>query len=128
MGRVVHFEIHADEPERAARFYGELLGWSFTKWDGPMPYWLVTTGPDGTPGINGGLIQRPHPITGNDGVIAYVCTANVDSVDATVARGVELGGAVALPKMPVPGIGRLAYLKDTEGNGFGVMERDPAAK
>ena len=74
MGRVVHFEIHADEPDRAASYYRELFGWRIEKWNGPMEYWMVFTGADGTPGINGGLMKRPHPLSGNDGVIAYVCT------------------------------------------------------
>lgn len=127
MGRVTHFEIHADDPARATAFYGQLLGWTFQKWDGPMEYWMVVTGPDGTPGINGGLMRRQHPISGNDGVIAYVCTAVVADLDGLTAKGLELGGAVALPKMPIPGMGWLAYLKDTEGNVFGMMQYDPAA-
>jgi len=64
MPRVIHFEIHAGNPERAIKFYGEVLGWQFNKWDGPMPYWLVTTGPGGLPGINGGLIQRRGEVDG----------------------------------------------------------------
>ena len=127
MGRVTHFEIHAADTDRAAAFYTALLGWQFQKWGGPMEYWLVTTGPDGTPGINGGLMKRQHPLSGNDGVIGYVCTAMVDDLDGLLAKAPQLGGGLALPKMPVPGIGWLAYLKDTEGNVFGVMQPDPAA-
>jgi predicted enzyme related to lactoylglutathione lyase len=128
MPRVVHFEIHADEPERAVQFYSSLFGWQFTKWAGPMPYWLITTGPEGTPGINGGLMKRQHPVSGNDGVIAYVCTVDVDNLDKSFARGPELGATVALPKMPVPGVGWLAYMKDPEANVFGLMQRDTSAK
>jgi len=57
MPRIIHFEIHADTPERAVKFYQELFGWEFTKWEGPMPYWLIKTGPDGQPGINGGCCR-----------------------------------------------------------------------
>ena len=128
MPRVIHFEIHADDPDRAIRFYKELLGWEFTLWDGPMQYWMIMTGPDSAPGINGGLIKRQHPISGNDGVIAYVCTVEVDDLDKYVARGQQFGGTIGLPKMPIPGVGWLAYLKDTEGNVFGLMQSDPAAK
>ena len=127
MSRVTHFEIHADDPDRAAAFYADLLGWTFQTWGGPMDYRLITTGPDGTPGINGGLIKRQHPVSGNDGVIAYVCTARVEDVDGLIAKATRIGATVALPKMPVPGIGWLAYLKDTEGNVFGVMQNDPSA-
>ncbi len=45
MPRVVHFEIHAGEPERAIRFYEKVLGWSFQKWEGPMEYWLIVKCP-----------------------------------------------------------------------------------
>jgi predicted enzyme related to lactoylglutathione lyase len=127
VGRVIHFEIHADNPERAAEFYRGLFGWQLTRWEGPMDYWIVVTGPDGTPGINGGLLRRPHPLTGNDGVIAYVCTVEVANLDAAFAKALELGGAAALSKMPVPGVGWLAYVKDTEGNVLGLMQPDATA-
>src|SRR5271157_5689772 len=108
MPRVVHFEIHADNPSRAVDFYKGLFGWEFTKWDGPMEYWLIKTGPDGQPGINGGLVKR-HGVIDGTAVIAYVCTVDVASVDATLQKAVSLGGTVALPKMPIPGVGWLAY-------------------
>ena len=49
MARVVHFEIPADNPERALDFYGKLFGWQFQKYPGPQDYWLVTTGPGNQP-------------------------------------------------------------------------------
>jgi uncharacterized protein len=129
MPRVSHFEIHADNPDRAIQFYAGLFGWQFQKWDGPMPYWLVTTGPDSEPGINGGLMKRMGPPPADmQAVNAYVCTTIVPNLDASVEKALATGGTIALPKMPVPGVGWLAYVKDTEGNILGVMERDPAAK
>ena len=127
MPRVVHFEIHADDPERAARFYRELFGWRVEKWSGPVDYWMISTGEDGTPGINGGMIRRQHPLSGNDGVIGYVCTVDVDDLDGYVARGAGLGAAVALPRFPIAGVGWMAYLKDTEGNVFGLIQMDRSA-
>jgi predicted enzyme related to lactoylglutathione lyase len=127
MPRVVHFEIHADNPERAVKFYQQVLGWSFTKWEGPMDYWLISTGPAEQQGINGGLVRRRGPING-DSVIAYVCTVDVPSVDDYVRRATEAGAQIALPKMAIPGVGWIAYCKDTEGNIFGMMQNDPAAK
>jgi hypothetical protein len=126
MPRVIHFEIHAGNPERAVKFYEQVLGWQFTKWEGPMPYWLVTTGPDNQPGINGGLMPRQCEIDGQ-AVIAYVCTVDVDNVDTYVARATSAGGTMAVPKMSIPGVGWLAYCKDTEGNIFGLMQSDPKA-
>jgi predicted enzyme related to lactoylglutathione lyase len=127
MPRVIHFEVHADRPERAVKFYSDLLGWEFHKWDGPVEYWLIKTGPDGQPGINGGLIARHGAING-DSVIAYVCTVDVPSVDDYTARATAAGAQIALPKMAIPGVGWLVYCKDTEGNIFGMMQSDPAAK
>ena len=127
MPRPVHFEIHAEQPTRAIAFYEALFGWTFTSWGGGMQYWLVTTGPDGEPGINGGLIQRQGTVDGT-AVIAYVCTIGVTNVDDTLALSLTLGATVALPKMPIPGVGWLAYLKDTEGNIFGITHSDTDAR
>ena len=127
MPRVVHFEIHAADTDRAVNFYKALFGWDFQKWEGPMEYWLITTGPNDQPGINGGLVRRQGEIDGQ-AVIAYVCTVDVENLDASVQTAVDNGGQIALPKMPIPGMGWLAYCKDTEGNIFGMMQGDPNAK
>jgi predicted enzyme related to lactoylglutathione lyase len=121
MPRVIHFEIPADSPERAAKFYQEVFGWRFQKWEGPMEYWMVTTGAEGKPGINGGLLRRQHPGQGT------VNTVDVESVDAAVATVEKNGGKIALPKMAIPGVGYLAYGIDPEGNIFGMMQADSSA-
>jgi predicted enzyme related to lactoylglutathione lyase len=126
MPRVIHFEIHAENPERAIGFYQNLFDWKVQKWEGPMDYWLVLTGEDSQPGINGGLMRRMGPIDGQ-AVIAYVCTVDVGSVDETVEKALSLGGQLALEKQAIPGVGWLAYCKDTEGNIFGMMQNDPQA-
>jgi uncharacterized protein len=126
MARVVHFEIHASEPERAVSFYQTLFDWQFQKWEGPMDYWLITTGPNDQPGINGGMVRRQGDIDGQ-AVIAYVCTVDVTDVDASTNTATANGGQVVLPKMPIPGVGWLVYCKDTEGNIFGMMQADATA-
>ena len=126
MPRVVHFEIHADDPQRAVAFYQDIFGWQINKWGGPEDYWLVITGPDNEPGINGAILRRPGPVNG-DAVIAYVCTIDVPSVDDVTAKITAHGGTIALPKMAVPQVGWLAYCKDTEGNIFGILQSDPSA-
>ena len=129
MPRPIHFEIHASDPERVQHFYRKLFGWQFQKWEGPMEYWLVTTGPDTEPGINGGLLRRQgSPAVDGQAVNAYVCTVGVDSVDKAVATAGELGGTVAVPKMPVTGMGWIAYVKDPDGNIVGMMQMDPSAR
>jgi uncharacterized protein len=127
MSRVIHFEIHAENPARAIKFYEQVLGWKFNKWEGPQDYWLITTGPKDQLGIDGGLVPRRGKIDG-EGVIAFVCTIDVDSVDDIAKKVENSNGLVVVPKMPVPGIGWLAYCKDTEGNIFGVMQNDSGAK
>jgi predicted enzyme related to lactoylglutathione lyase len=129
MPRVVHFEIHAADCAKAAKFYTDLFGWAITKWDGPMEYWLIKTGEDGTRGINGGLVQRrgPAPAEGQP-VNSYMNTVDVPNLDEYLAKAQKLGATVALPKMPVPGVGWLAYIKDLDGNILGMMQSDPTAK
>ena len=124
---VVHFEIHASEPERLIEFYTELFGWTFTRF-GDMPYWSIDTGegavrnPGSGFGINGGLTQRG---TGRPPVGAPINGANlvvgVDDVDGLFARGLELGATEALPLGDMPGVGRLGYLVDPDGNVFGMI-------
>jgi len=121
MGRVIHFEIHADDPERAAAFYRTVFGWEIAKWDGPADYWLVTTGEPGERGIDGAILRRSAPIEGL-GANAFVCTAQVDDVAATLATALASGGELAMAEMDVPGVGRLAYARDTEGNVFGMLQ------
>ncbi|MFL5327518.1 MAG: VOC family protein [Gemmataceae bacterium] len=129
MPRVVHFEIHADDPQRAIRFYTELFGWKFQSWGGPMEYWLITTGDASAPGINGGLVRRRGPAPADDAPCnSYPCTVDVGNVDELFTKATQLGGKVAVPKMPIPGVGWLAYCKDTENNVFGMMVNDPSAK
>ena len=126
MPRPVHFEIHAGDPDRARQFYETVFGWHFQQW-GDHPYWLTTTGEG--PGINGGLVPRrgPEPRPDNP-VSAFVITMNVEDLDKTVAAVEQAGGAVALPRQPIPGVGWLAYFKDTEGNVFGAMQSDETAQ
>ncbi len=121
MLRVVHFEICADDMDRAQKFYETVFGWKFQKWDGPSPYRLVTTGPEGAPGINGGMMPR-HPGQ------PVVNTVDVPSVDEYVQKVEAAGGKTAMPKMTIPGVGYVAYCTDTEGNLFGVYTHDPSAR
>jgi hypothetical protein len=135
MSRVVHFEIHAADPERAAAFYRTVFGWDVREWVIPgvqIPnenrYWLATTGPDSTPGINGGILfRRGAPPVDGQPVNAFVCTIDVASVDDSMQRALDAGAMQALPKMAIKGVGWLAYCKDTEGNIFGMMQNDPSA-
>jgi predicted enzyme related to lactoylglutathione lyase len=119
MNRVVHFEIHADNPARAQAFYETVFGWQFQQFGDE--YWLITTGPDDQPGINGGMLQRRSAITGSD-VIAYVCSIDVESLDDTLATIKQNGGEQVVDAVDIPNVGTYAYCRDPELNVFGVMQ------
>lgn len=121
MPRVMHFDFSADNPERAIEFYKGVFGWEFSKWNGPADYWLVTTGPEHQPGIDGGMSRRTEQSVAAN-------TIDVPSVDDFVQKIVGAGGKVMAPKMAIPGVGYMAYCSDTEGNTFGIMEEDPSAQ
>ncbi|MEK7816734.1 MAG: VOC family protein [Actinomycetota bacterium] len=134
MPRVVHFEIGADDPERAVKFYADVFGWKVERW-GEEPYWLVETGEAGAgeegaggevgsgetePGIGGAIMPR-------EGSNTTVNTISVPSLDEFMAKIEAAGGQAASPKMTIPGIGYHAYCMDTEGNTFGILQEDREA-
>ena len=130
MSRVVHFEIQADDLERAKAFYAAVFGWSYEDYSGftGSAYWGVVTGPEDQPGINGGLLQRPAPAPSlGQGTNAYVCTMGVADYDETERLILAAGGQVALPKTALPGMAWQGYYMDTEGNTFGIHQPDPQA-
>lgn len=122
MPRVVHFEIDAKKPDRAIKFYEKVFSWKIKKWEGSVEYYLITTGKESEPGIDGGLSRRTEsePSTVN--------TIDVPSVDEFIKKVEASGGTIIRPKMAVSGVGYMAYFKDPEGNIFGMMESDESAK
>lgn len=128
---IVHFEIPADDVERAMDFYRTTFGWEFNKFDMPATgstggdayYGVITTELDEnkmakTPGaINGGLMKRKYP---GQPFMNYI---SVDSIDDKLAEIKANGGAVVLPKTEIaPGMGWIAAFKDPEGNMMGLHE------
>jgi predicted enzyme related to lactoylglutathione lyase len=120
--RVVHFEIQADDVERARKFYEKTFGWEISQMmkaeEGGMDYWGLKTGPDGTPGINGGLYQRPA----DNKLFTYDCTLQVPDIDKAIDDVKNNGGTIRGEKMEIPGVGWLIGGTDTEGNRFGIMQ------
>jgi hypothetical protein len=130
MSRVVHFEIQADDPERAKSFYAAAFGWTFEDWGQVTgtAYWGIVTGPQEQAGINGGLVKRPAPAPDlGGGTNAFVCTVQVDDYDGTERRILDAGGKVALPKTAMTGMAWQGYYLDPEGNTFGIHQPDPNA-
>jgi uncharacterized protein len=121
MGRVIHFEIPVNDPEKAGAFYTRVFGWQIQKW-GDHEYWLAATGEPEKPGINGALIKKRDPS------MPVVNTIACDNLEATLQLIEANGGKVVVQKMGIPGVGWLAYFQDTEGNITGVMQDDPQAQ
>jgi predicted enzyme related to lactoylglutathione lyase len=133
MPTIVHFEIPADDIERAKKFYTELFGWKIEKLLGmdtgnsssssDMEYWMITTTDEkGNKALGGGMMKRKMPQQPN---INYI---GVEPVDEYASKVEKIGGKVVLSKMPVPGMGYFAVCLDTENNAFAIWESNGSAK
>ena len=122
MSRVIHFDLSADDPERAAEFYQNVFDWRVNKWEGPGNYWLIQTGTEDNPGVTGGVAAR---IEAQD---TTAVVFDVDSVDEAARKVEQAGGHIREEKRPIAGVGYLVMCRDTEGNTFGVMELDETVK
>ncbi len=126
MSRVVHFEIHASEPEKLAAFYTKVFGWK-TQHLPQMDYWLLDTG-EGM-GIGGGMLKRRGPIAPDGAPVnAFVCSIGVASAAGSLKAALAAGATEALPLGPIPGVGWQAYIKDPDGNLVGIHQPDSSAK
>ena len=97
-------------------FYSTVFGWTFQKWDGPMAYWMASTG-KGEPGIDGGISQREPGKPAQT-----VNTIAVASIDESLAAITAAGGEITMGKHEIPGVGTFAQALDTEGNQIGVIQ------
>lgn len=113
---IVHFEIPADDVQRAKKFYEDAFGWKISDpWN--MNYFLVETRAEGEVGINGGLMPRQNP---GQPFMNYI---NVADIDEACKKVENAGGTVVLPKREIaPGMGWIAAFKDTEGNILGFHQ------
>ena len=121
MPKVVHFEINADEPLRAKKFYEDVFNWKIEKWEGPMEYWTIDAGDEDEEGISGGLQKREEP---EDQIFNYIKVSSIDNFSQKIK---ESGGTLETPKITVPGVGDFYMFKDTEGNKLGIMQEDESA-
>ena len=121
-GRVVHFEIPADDLDRARAFYRSAFGWGLDVFPG-MPYTMVRTTPTDDQGrpteagsINGGMLARQEPVT------HPVITVDVDDIDKALETVTAAGGSVVLGRQAVGDMGFTAYVRDTEDNLIGLWQ------
>jgi uncharacterized protein len=128
MRKVVHFEIPADDVDRAKKFYGSVFGWELqTMQMGNGEYTNVKTTavdeqtqmPTDPGAINGGMFQRDERLT------SPVITVDVDGIDDALKQIEAEGGSTITPRTPIPGMGAFAYFKDPEGNVLGLWETTP---
>jgi predicted enzyme related to lactoylglutathione lyase len=114
------FAIHADDVQRCRRFYEAVFGWRFQPW-GPPDFYLIHTGDDANPGVQG-LLQQRHEPRATGGPNCFECTIAVDDIDAIGAAVVAHGGRLLFEKAPIPTVGVLTKFEDSEGNIVGAMK------
>ena len=107
MSSIVWFELPADDTARAQRFYGQLFGWHFERFDGPFEYHMASEA--------GGAIYPSH---GEKGPVVYF---GVEDIEREIERVRELGGSAG-KKQEIPSVGFFAHCTDTEGNPFSLFE------
>ena len=117
---VKHFSINADDVPRARRFYEKAFGWKFEPW-GPPNFYLIKTGTDKEPGLEGALQGRREIVAGKP-MFGFECTLGVPSIDETLVAVEANGGKVVMPKFHIPTVGTLIFFEDTEGNVVGAMQ------
>ena len=119
---IAHFDIQADDVERAHRFYEGVFGWRFEAW-GPPDFYLIHTGSGAEAGPHGSLSKRPEPVSGV-GRIGYECTISVEDLGAIRAAILEHGGVILLDDYEIVGVGHMIRFSDSEGNVACAMDYD----
>ena len=121
-----HFAINADDLARARRFYEKVFAWKFEPW-GPPNFFLIKTGTEKEPGIQGALQGRRELVPGQR-MIGYECSIAVDDVDQVAAAVRANGGRVIMERVTIVGVGHLIFFEDPEGNVAGAMQYDSQAE
>jgi predicted enzyme related to lactoylglutathione lyase len=114
------FAIHVDDVDRARTFYEAVFEWVFEPW-GPPGFYLIHTGDEASPGVQGLMHKRLIPRAG-EGLNGFESTFSVDDVDVIAARVQANGGRITMAKAVIPTVGALIHFLDTEGNEVGAMK------
>ena len=114
------FAIHVDDVDRARAFYEAVFEWTFEPW-GPPGFYLVHTGDETSPGVQG-LMHKRHAPRSEGGLNGFEVTFSVDDVDDIAARAEANGGTITFAKSVIPTVGALIRFLDTEGNDVGAMK------
>lgn len=122
MPNIQSFGVTCDDVARGRRFYEQVFGWRFEPW-GPPDFYLIHTGDDKDPGVQGLMHQRREPVKGT-GMTGFECTISVEDIDATIRAIESNGGKIVMAKFQIPTVGTGVYFNDTEGNFVGAMQEE----
>jgi predicted enzyme related to lactoylglutathione lyase len=110
-------ELMTHDVEKAKAFYSKAIGWTFDSMPSPDgTYWIAMVGDKPVGGIF--PLDKPEFAGMPDAWMSYLA---VDDVDARVKKAVAAGGAVMREPFDVPGVGRIAILREPGGAGVGWM-------
>lgn len=125
MAHVAHFSINADDLDRAKAFYGAAFGWTCRAY-GPPGFYMIE-GASG-PGAMFASLQQRREIVPGKATFGLECTLAVDNSEAAEAAILDAGGKIVMPRAILPGVGKLFFFEDTEGNVIGAMEYEPTSR
>jgi predicted enzyme related to lactoylglutathione lyase len=110
-------ELMTRDAEKAKKFYGATLGWTFEpmEQDGGATYWIAKVGDESVAGI---FTLEANDQETSEGWFAYVA---VNDLSTALARATSEGGEVVREPWDVPGVGRIAIVSDNAGNAMGWM-------
>jgi len=116
------FGITVDDVPRARRFYEQVFAWRFEPW-GPPDFYLIHTGDEKDPGVQGLMHKRREPVAGT-GMTGFECTIEVQNIDETIRAIETAGGKIVMAKFHIPTVGTGVYFNDPEGNFVGAMQTE----
>ena len=114
---IAHFAIHADDCQRAKKFYESVFGWKFEPW-GPPDFWLIET----SPGALRGALQKRRQALTNSGINSFECSIAVADIQGTLTALKAHGATITMPPFLIEGVGTLVMFLDSEGNSVGAMQ------
>ena len=122
-----YFDLTVRDLSQARAFFEKVFGWRFEKFQMPYEYYRIHAGPEGEPGIDGGIGSvKDAPVSGGKPLTQV--TVPVPNLDQVISLVQSSGGSIVEPKMLIPGIGWYATCAEPGGLCFGIIQADPAAK
>jgi predicted enzyme related to lactoylglutathione lyase len=121
-----YFDLTVRDPGQARTFFEKVLGWHFEKFPMPYEYYRIQAGPEGEPGIDGGIGSiKDAPVSA--GTPMTLITVPVPDLDEVISRVQACGGRIVEPKTPIPGVGWYATCAEPGGLLFGIIQANEDA-